>query len=252
MLYPMSVPQPDSIDDLVGYIDSTGAQIVPPRYTAGGFFSAGLAGVVDHDERTAFIDTRGRIAIPAKFTGLAEFHEGLCAIGLDMTVGYISPSGEWVIAPEYLICGRFSEGLASVSSDGELFGIINRRGQVVVPPRYDGSGRFLNGLASVRMDGKWGYIDPAGSLVVPCMFDGPRAQTFAGGWAGVSIESRWGFIDRHGTWLAKPQYDDVRRFSEGLAPVKVGGKWGALNTSCLLYTSPSPRDRTRSRMPSSA
>ena len=25
-----------------------------------------------------------------------------------------------------------------------------------------------------------------------------------------------------------------------------------LNTSCLLYTSPSPRDRTRSRMPSSA
>ena len=26
----------------------------------------------------------------------------------------------------------------------------------------------------------------------------------------------------------------------------------ALNISCLLYTSPSPRDRTRSRMPSSA
>ena len=27
---------------------------------------------------------------------------------------------------------------------------------------------------------------------------------------------------------------------------------GGGNTSCLLYTSPSPRDRTRSRMPSSA
>ena len=26
----------------------------------------------------------------------------------------------------------------------------------------------------------------------------------------------------------------------------------ALDTTCLLYTSPSPRDRTRSRMPSSA
>ena len=26
----------------------------------------------------------------------------------------------------------------------------------------------------------------------------------------------------------------------------------AMNNSCLLYTSPSPRDRTRSRMPSSA
>ena len=31
-------------------------------------------------------------------------------------------------------------------------------------------------------------------------------------------------------------------------------KWeqGTLNLTCLLYTSPSPRDRTRSRMPSSA
>ena len=27
---------------------------------------------------------------------------------------------------------------------------------------------------------------------------------------------------------------------------------GQMNNTCLLYTSPSPRDRTRSRMPSSA
>ena len=29
-------------------------------------------------------------------------------------------------------------------------------------------------------------------------------------------------------------------------------QWGMSRTICLLYTSPSPRDRTRSRMPSSA
>ena len=29
-------------------------------------------------------------------------------------------------------------------------------------------------------------------------------------------------------------------------------KWALLDYGCLLYTSPSPRDRTRSRMPSSA
>ena len=28
--------------------------------------------------------------------------------------------------------------------------------------------------------------------------------------------------------------------------------WGREHVACLLYTSPSPRDRTRSRMPSSA
>ena len=31
-----------------------------------------------------------------------------------------------------------------------------------------------------------------------------------------------------------------------------GAKVGDLRSTCLLYTSPSPRDRTRSRMPSSA
>ena len=34
--------------------------------------------------------------------------------------------------------------------------------------------------------------------------------------------------------------------------LQVQGDNGSGKTTCLLYTSPSPRDRTRSRMPSSA
>ena len=37
----------------------------------------------------------------------------------------------------------------------------------------------------------------------------------------------------------------------GANEVELGKQW-ASNKFCLLYTSPSPRDRTRSRMPSSA
>ena len=41
--------------------------------------------------------------------------------------------------------------------------------------------------------------------------------------------------------------------SSALADNQVGWDWFALQLKdCLLYTSPSPRDRTRSRMPSSA
>ena len=35
-------------------------------------------------------------------------------------------------------------------------------------------------------------------------------------------------------------------------PVQLNGRGYTMDDSCLLYTSPSPRDRTRSRMPSSA
>ena len=34
--------------------------------------------------------------------------------------------------------------------------------------------------------------------------------------------------------------------------MKTIDNWGIMSWDCLLYTSPSPRDRTRSRMPSSA
>ena len=78
---------------------------------------------------------------------------------------------------------------------------------------------------------------------------------------------------RHrGTKLAQPAGADTRptgdRVRESLFNILEGGRFGdvlagatvidafagtgALGLDCLLYTSPSPRDRTRSRMPSSA
>ena len=41
-------------------------------------------------------------------------------------------------------------------------------------------------------------------------------------------------------------------FSKDIDKNKVACFYGPRCTTCLLYTSPSPRDRTRSRMPSSA
>ena len=49
-------------------------------------------------------------------------------------------------------------------------------------------------------------------------------------------------------------FEDVIVKSSNVGAIKAGWMIGAerLNRYCLLYTSPSPRDRTRSRMPSSA
>jgi len=44
----------------------------------------------------------------------------------------------------------------------------------------------------------------------------------------------------------------ARRFRESITKVTDKPLSHLLLTHCLLYTSPSPRDRTRSRMPSSA
>ena len=48
----------------------------------------------------------------------------------------------------------------------------------------------------------------------------------------------------------KPYAEKLQTYECGVDPV--GSGWSQTYVSCLLYTSPSPRDRTRSRMPSSA
>src|SRR5664280_235187 len=65
------------------------------------------------------------------------------------------------------------------------------------------------------------------------------------GRAGVQAEPRdWRFKDP--TWTKNPGY---HRLMQGY--LATCSALGELAEDCLLYTSPSPRDRTRSRMPSS-
>ena len=62
------------------------------------------------------------------------------------------------------------------------------------------------------------------------------------------------FFDLRG-WILLPSILSDSEIEEMKAEVYAGARQsyqGALQTTCLLYTSPSPRDRTRSRMPSSA
>ena len=72
----------------------------------------------------------------------------------------------------------------------------------------------------------------------------PNADVLAGAEGQVNIVAWAGYAEDGST---DPAYDWVTPFEE-ITSCSVNVKTGA----CLLYTSPSPRDRTRSRMPSSA
>jgi len=43
--------------------------------------------------------------------------------------------------------------------------------------------------------------------------------------ACVKIGGKLGFIDKIGNFVIQPQFDGASDFSEGLAGVKIGGKW---------------------------
>lgn len=226
MLYPISKPIPDSVDDMVGYIDNRGDVIIPPSYSACSHFFEGVAAVRNSDGKTGFIDSLGATVIPHRFNVLGRFHEGLCSID----GGYIDHHCNWVIEPQFLVASEFSEGLAFASIDAEMFGFINLTGAFVVSAEFERCRTFHEGLAAVLVDDRWGYIDRKGTFKIPAVFEGKYARGFSEGLAGVRIDGRGGFIDHEGRFVIKPVYEDVRPFVEGLACVAKNGKWGFIDT----------------------
>ncbi|GAH30691.1 unnamed protein product, partial [marine sediment metagenome] len=76
---------------------------------------------------------------------------------------------------------------------------------------------------------KWGYIDKTGKWVITPQFQ--WAGSFSEGLAAVRIEGKWGwgYIDKTGKWVIEPQFNMASRFSEGLAVVKSEGKKGYID-----------------------
>ena len=75
--------------------------------------------------------------------------------------------------------------------------------------------------------------------------DKSRAGASKKGWRLVYLEGCQVFL------TSLQQYDQEYKFPVGCGQILIRGGAGRPKT-CLLYTSPSPRDRQKSRMPSSA
>lgn len=230
MLYPISTPKANSAEDLIGFINAEGNVVVRPTYAAGAYFFEGKAAVVDHNGKAGFINDVGKLVIPCRFKGLGKFRNGLCSIN----GGFIDHTGKWLIEPRFLVASEFSEGRAFSSLDGERFGFIDLRGDVVIRPDFQQCRLFSEGFAGVCRDDRWGFLDHSGEMRIPHVFEAVRPQGFRYGVAGVQIDGRWGFIDPSGNFIVKPEYEDLKSFSEGLASVRRDGKWGMINLDGTL------------------
>ena len=82
-------------------------------------------------------------------------------------------------------------------------------------------------LVAVRLNGKYGYVS-GGKLVIPCQFG--FANDFSEGLASVRKGAKWGFINTIGKLVIPCQFDDAWLFSEGLAKVQIEEKLGFINT----------------------
>lgn len=222
-----------SVDGNEGYINEVGKLMIKPQFGVAHPFHEGLAKVVPSEELGCwYIDGTGRM-ITEKFENCGDsFSDGLAAVGLGGKYGYIDKLGRIAIKPQFDLAQSFSEGLAGVEV-GEKYGYIDRTGQFVIDPQFDYVEPFSEGLAKIMTRGAefLGFVNRAGKTVIGPL-DGVEFKPggFSEGLAVVSVGGKFGYVDKTGSLAILPKFDYAGAFSEGRAFVVQDGKIGYINS----------------------
>ncbi len=73
----------------------------------------------------------------------------------------------------------------------------------------------------------YGYIDRNGKIKIPPAYS--SAEDFSEGLAAVKLKGKWGYIDKKGNIDIEPRFERANEFCEGLAAVKINGKYGFID-----------------------
>lgn len=159
------------------------------------------------------------------------FSEGLASIQtMDKKYGFINESGELVIPSQFQAVGSFANGMAWARADNGKVGFIDETGKWAVKPEYDAAKSFdrESGMARVKKDGRWLYVDRSGKVLA---FEMEAAFDFSEGLAIAEKGGLRGFINNEGKWVIEPKFQDVKKFENGYARVKINNKWGVIDKS---------------------
>ena len=184
---------------------------------------------VKYKGRTGYINDKKREVIEVQYADASDFEDGLAQVSKDGKLyGMINTSGKTVIPFKYdKFYYYFSEGMIPAELNGK-WGVINKAGKTIIPHNYFYMGPVKEGIAMGSLEkGKFGYVDIKGKHVTPFMYDG--ASSFSEGLALVKQNAKYGYIDRKGKVIIPLQYEEGKSFSEGLAGVKINGKFGFIN-----------------------
>nr|WP_240942278.1 WG repeat-containing protein [Planosporangium thailandense] len=118
------------------------------------------------------------------------------------------------------------------------WGYTDELGVFRIPPRFTDAQPFRDGVAWVQRPGSrnWELIDDGGELLIDRTAGYRGVGNFADGVAWVSRDgvTGWIAIDKANTVLVATGFDDVRPFRGGLAAVRSGGRWGAVDAAGRL------------------
>lgn len=221
----------------VGYgpviiLDTTGKPIMP--------MMSGVTGILPCQKRiTLGNDQYGMInfnndtILPFKFRDAHLLPEGFCVASKfdnspeDNLYGLYDLNGKQVLPHAFEMIDGFYCGRALVKKNGK-YGVIDEAGKELFYTDYGRIDRFSNGYALVYTNPKEGeikvgIINKNGKVVVPAIYQWlENVFNFSEGLAAIAQGRKYGFVDTSGRVVVPFNYEKVEPFRSGIAKVWVG------------------------------
>jgi hypothetical protein len=157
-------------DDLIGYIDGTGKQIIQnayelyPNYLKRGQFNSNMA-IVKQKGKFGAIDLNGKVVIPISYTEIGDI-SALTAFSKGKGWGFMDLTGKVIIQPGFDYTESFKDGQAIVEKL-TLQGVIDAKGNEIIPITYTSVSRLAKDLFLVSNGSHFGILNFKGEIVVP-------------------------------------------------------------------------------------
>lgn len=220
-----------------GYINRQGIEITPIKYDEiiTGFSESDkwvrvYQVYVNSQKKYGLLATSGRELTAAVYDQISRFNDdGLALMTKNGMKGVLNQEGNEVAAARYSVLGSngFRQGMCSVSWN-DKWGYIDKTGREIIPMIYDRAYDFdKDGSAMVIQNGKCGRIDKTGKVLVPCRYI--RVEPLSEGLYSVKTDAGYGWVNQAGNEEIPPTYGYGSSFVGGLAYVRVGNKFGAID-----------------------
>lgn len=164
------------------------------------------------------------------FTGMSIIAQELALATENGLFGYINPTGEWHIKPEFKSAKSFSGDLAEALNTNKKWGYINRKGEWTIQPTFNKANPFNSGIALVSVGKEWFYINTKGEKILTDVTT-DKFYDFKEGFAIIRHGDNVGFINTSGKTVVPTKFNKVFDFENGYAKVREGEKWGLIDPS---------------------
>ncbi|MES2589605.1 MAG: WG repeat-containing protein, partial [Bacteroidota bacterium] len=188
------------------------------------------------NKMSAYIDVTGKEISPFKYSTASFFTDSLGLISkadeyYTLSYGYINHLGEEVIPLVYDDAQLFHEGFALVMKDKENFIIDKMNNKYNIDNlHFDWLNIVSDGLVIIQKDQKFGYSNLKNELIFPTEFD--FAFSFSEGYAVAIKNQKIVILEKSGKQTRTNFSSSAHHFVNALLPVQDSQtqKWGVINT----------------------